>query len=204
MVVASSRRATSLINARDTYVHVHVDMYMYIYVCTRMSRVLWARSIADVHPESGRGSLRKAERCVATKMSKKFTVSSVPKTATPSYDAGDPAVKAKGFQLTEKSEGVELHEPDRHYSFSKVSTGSASKFMAFLLECVLFRSLNCLRYLPWNLYYLTISEIIFPIPIRDGTPYSNDVSTIIIVAGMVRYCNYNQLRAKPWRCTHRL
>lgn len=40
MVVASSRRATSLINARDTYVHVHVDMYMYIYVCTRMSRVL--------------------------------------------------------------------------------------------------------------------------------------------------------------------
>ena len=61
------------------------------------------------------------------KMSKKFSVSSTPAAATPAYDAGDPSVKVKGYQMTETSEGVELHEPDRKYSFKKVSTGSASK-----------------------------------------------------------------------------
>lgn len=61
-------------------------------------------------------------------MSKKFSVSSTPTAATPSYDAGDPSIKAKGFQMTETSEGVELHEPDRKYSFRKVSTDSASEY----------------------------------------------------------------------------
>lgn len=61
-------------------------------------------------------------------MSKKFSVPSNPTGATPAFDAGDPSVKVKGFQLTETSEGVELHEPDRKYNFRKVSTDSASEF----------------------------------------------------------------------------
>ena len=62
-------------------------------------------------------------------MSKKFTVSSAPKAAAPSYDSGSRAVKAKGFQLTETTEGVNLPEPDRRYSFSKVDTGGTSKLL---------------------------------------------------------------------------
>lgn len=60
-------------------------------------------------------------------MSKKLSFSGTPKETTPAYDAGDPAVKAKGFQLTETSERVELHEPNRKYSFSKVSNAATSE-----------------------------------------------------------------------------
>ena len=60
-------------------------------------------------------------------MSKKFSFSGAPKDATPHYDAGDPSVKAKGFHMTETSEKVELHEPNRKYSFSKVSNVAASE-----------------------------------------------------------------------------
>ena len=68
-------------------------------------------------------------------MSKKFSVSSTPTVATPAYDAGDPSVKAKGYQMTETSEGVELHEPDRKYSFRRVSTESASEW-SFSSSCL--------------------------------------------------------------------
>ena len=70
---------------------------------------------------------RRVNRQRSDKMSKKLSFSGTPKDTTPSYDAGDPAVKAKGFQLTEKSEGVELHKPDRNYSFSKVSNATTSE-----------------------------------------------------------------------------
>ena len=70
---------------------------------------------------------RRVNRQRSDKMSKKFSFSGVPKEATPPYDAGDPAVKAKGFQMTETSEKVEIHEPNRKYSFSKVSNPSTSE-----------------------------------------------------------------------------
>ena len=76
------------------------------------------------------GVSRRSENLV--KMSKKFSLPSAPTAATPAYDAGDPSVKAKGYQMTETSEGVELHEPNRKYSFSKVSTGSASESLVLL------------------------------------------------------------------------
>lgn len=67
-------------------------------------------------------------------MSRKFSFSGTPKEATPHYDAGDPAVKAKGFQMTETSEKVEIHEPNRKYSFSKVSNAAASEPYFILTE----------------------------------------------------------------------
>ena len=63
-------------------------------------------------------------------MSKKFAVSSAPKSATPAYDAGDRSVKVKGFQLNETTEGVNLPEPDRRYSFSKVDGGTSKLWIS--------------------------------------------------------------------------